>query len=93
MNARGAARGVVVFWDNRVLELVGMKVDIFSIFRRFKNCEDGFVWIFSRVYGPIMKRYRELFWEKLGAIRGLWNGPWCIEGNFNMIRFPNERRK
>ena len=26
VNARGAAGGVVVFWDNRVLELVGMEV-------------------------------------------------------------------
>ncbi|RVW93853.1 Zinc finger CCCH domain-containing protein 37 [Vitis vinifera] len=93
LNARGAAGGVVVFWDNRVLELVGMEVGLFSISCRFKNCEDGFRWIFSGVYGPTMKRYRELFWEELGAIRGLWNDPWCIGGDFNMIRFPNERRR
>ncbi|KAL6345756.1 hypothetical protein AAG906_017501 [Vitis piasezkii] len=70
LNARGAARGV----------LVGMEVGLFSISCRFKNCEDGFGWIFSRVY-------------ELGAIRGLWNDPWCIGGDFNMIRFPNERRR
>ncbi|KAL6349008.1 hypothetical protein AAG906_033664 [Vitis piasezkii] len=33
---------------------------------------------FLRVYGPTMKD-RELFWEELGAIRGLWNDPWCIK--------------
>ena len=58
MNARGATGGVVVFWDNRVLELVGMEVGLFSISYRFNNYEDGFVWIFSGVYGPTMKRYR-----------------------------------
>ena len=31
LNARGAVGGVVVFWDNRVLELVGMEVGLFSI--------------------------------------------------------------
>ena len=93
LNARGAAGGVVVLWDNRVLELVGMEVGLFSISCRFKNCEDGFKWIFSEVYNPTMKRYRELFWEELGAIRGLWSDPWCIGGDFNMIRFPNERRR
>ena len=93
LNVRGAAGGVLVFWDNRVLELVGMEVGLFSISCRFKNCEDGFSWIFSVVYDPTLKRYRELFWEELGAIRGLWSDPWCIGGDFNMIRFPNESRR
>ena len=43
VSARGAAGGVVVFWDNRVLELVGMEVGLFSILCRFKNCEDSFL--------------------------------------------------
>ncbi|RVW92613.1 hypothetical protein CK203_039393 [Vitis vinifera] len=55
--------------------------------------QDGFSWIFSGVYGPTLKRYRELFWEELGAIRGLWSDPWCIGGDFNLIRFPNESRR
>ena len=93
MSARGAAGGVVVFWDNRVLELVGMEVSLFSILCCFKNCEDGFLWTFTGVYGPTMKRYRELFWEELGAIRGLWPDPWCIGGDFNVVRFPNERSR
>ena len=93
LNARGAAGGVVVYWDSRVLELMGMEVGLFSISCRFKNCEDGFRWIFSRVYGPTMKRNKELLWEELGDIQGLWNDPWCIGGDFNMIRFPNERRR
>ncbi|RVW91675.1 LINE-1 reverse transcriptase-like [Vitis vinifera] len=91
LDARGAARGVVVFWDNRVLELMGLEVGLFSISCRFKNVEDGFRWTFSRVYRPTLKRYREAFWEELRAIRGLWTDPWCIGGDFNMIRFPNER--
>ena len=68
VNARGAASGVVVIWDNKVLELVGMEVGLFSILCRFKNCEDGFLWTFTRVYEPTLKRYREFFWEELGVI-------------------------
>ena len=93
VNARGAAGGVVVFWDNRVLELVGMEVGQFSISCRFKNCEDGFMWIFTGVYGPIVKRCRESLREELGAIWGLWNDPWCIGGDFNVIRFPYEHSR
>ena len=76
-----------------MLELMGMEVGLFSISCRFKNVEDGFRWTFSGVYGPIMRSYREFFWEELGAIRRLWNDPWCIGGDFNMIRFPNECRR
>ena len=43
VNARGAVGGVVVFWDKRVLELVGLEVGIFSISCQFKNCKDGFM--------------------------------------------------
>lgn len=29
-----------------------MEVGVFSISCHFKNCKDGFVWIFMGVYGP-----------------------------------------
>ena len=39
----GAAGGIVVFWDNMVLELVDLENEVFSISCHFKNCEDGFI--------------------------------------------------
>lgn len=47
MNSRGAVGRVLVFWDNRVLQLVGMEVGKFLISCRFKNYEDDFCWIFA----------------------------------------------
>ncbi|RVW93092.1 Transposon TX1 uncharacterized 149 kDa protein [Vitis vinifera] len=91
LNSRGAAGGVVVFWDNRVLQLEEMEVGNYSVSCRFKNVEDGFCWAFSGVYGPSVKVEREEFLSELGAIKGLWNEPWCVVGDFNMIRFPSER--
>nr|CAN78335.1 hypothetical protein VITISV_004143 [Vitis vinifera] len=90
---RWAAKGVLVFWDNRVLQLEEMEVGKFTVSCRFKNCEDGFCWSFSGVYGPTMKAERKELWSELGAIRGIWNEPWCIVGDFNMIRFPSERSR
>ena len=88
VNARGASEGIVVFWDSRVLELVGMEVGVYSISCQFKNCDDGFVWFFTGVYGPTQRVVREDFWAELGAIRGVWNGLWCIGGGINVVRFP-----
>ncbi|RVX07132.1 hypothetical protein CK203_053516 [Vitis vinifera] len=76
VDSRGAAGGIMVIWDNRMLELVDMQKGLFSISCTFKSCEDGFIWTFTGVYGPTLRRKRESFWEELGAIKGLWNGPW-----------------
>ncbi|RVW85677.1 hypothetical protein CK203_033421 [Vitis vinifera] len=48
VDLRGAAGGIVVFWDNRVLELVGLEAGMFSISCHFKNCKDGFSWTLLR---------------------------------------------
>ena len=93
LNSRGATGGVLVFWDNRVLQLEEMEVGKFTVSCRFKNCEDGFCWRFSGVYGPTVKAEREELWSELGAIRGIWNEPWCVAGDLNMIRFPYERSR
>ncbi|RVW25093.1 hypothetical protein CK203_113755 [Vitis vinifera] len=65
VDSRGSAGGIVVFWDNRVLDL-------------------------TEVYGTTMRRDMECLWNELGAIYGLWNGPWCIAGDFNAILSPEE---
>ena len=45
------------------------------------------------MYGLVEGRYKELFWEELSSIRGLWDGPWCLGGDFNEIVSPSERSK
>ena len=52
VNSRGAFGGVLVFWDNRVLQLleaeVGtFEVGTFSVSCQFKSCEDDFCWNFT----------------------------------------------
>ena len=39
------------------------------------------------VYGPMLKKKREDLWDELGVVRGLWGGPWCVSGDFNVVRF------
>ena len=93
VDSRDATGGIVVLWDNRVLELVDLENGVFSISCHFKNCEDGFIWTFIGVYGPTLKRDRECFWGELGGIKVLWNGPWCVAGDFNAILSLEERNK
>ena len=93
VDSRGSAGGIVVLWDSRVLEMIELEKGECSISCHFKNCEDGFTWTFTGVYGPTKRRERENLWNELGAIHGLWNGPWCVAGDFNSILSPEERSR
>ncbi|RVW39404.1 hypothetical protein CK203_099504 [Vitis vinifera] len=92
VDARGTVGGLLLFWDNRVLENLEVESGGYSISVCFRNYIDGFSWIFSGVYGPVIGSKRKNFWEELGAIRGLWEDPWYIGGDFNVVRYPEERR-
>ena len=66
-----------------MMGLVDSEIGLFSISCLFKMVEGGFQWTFLGVYGPVERRLKEAFWEELGSIRGWWEGPWCLRGDFN----------
>ena len=81
----------MICWDKRSLEIVDWEEGQYSISCRFKNVEDEVVWVFTGVYGPFTKEERDCLWEKIGAVRGIWDDPWCLGGDFNSILFQRER--
>ena len=91
VEAEGSAGGILVFWNTRKLELVESEFGHFSVTCKFKNVEDSFMWAFTGVYGLVKRSKRELFWEELGALKGWWEGPWCIGGDFNVVLSPYDR--
>ena len=61
INSRKAVGGVLVFWDNRVVELLEVEKGMFTISCQFKNSVDGLRGVFTGVYGPVCNRDREDF--------------------------------
>ena len=49
--------------------------------------------MFTGVYGPFTKDEWECLWEEIGAIRGIWEEPWCVGGDFNIICSQRERSR
>ena len=49
--------------------------------------------MFTGVYGPVCSRDREEFWEELESVKGLWSDPWCVGGDFNLVRFSEEHSR
>ncbi|RVW56146.1 hypothetical protein CK203_080827 [Vitis vinifera] len=78
LDVDGAAGGLLICWDERSLEILDWEEGQYSLSCRFKNVEDGVVWVFTGVYGPFTKEERECLWEEIGAIRGIWEEPWCL---------------
>ena len=60
LNARGSAGGVLVVWDKRRLVLLDKEVGPHSISCCFKNIIDGFIWVFTGIYGPLSSGERNL---------------------------------
>ncbi|RVX18958.1 Transposon TX1 uncharacterized 149 kDa protein [Vitis vinifera] len=91
LEAQGTAGGILICWDKRTLEILEMEMGQFTISCRLRNVEDGKTWIFTGVYGPFSKDDRDTFWGELGAIRGIWDDPWCVGGDFNVTLNLGER--
>ncbi|RVW40408.1 putative ribonuclease H protein [Vitis vinifera] len=91
LNAEGAAGGILICWDKRVLDILEWEEGHFTLSCRFKIMENGATWVFTGVYGPFTKMEREGMWEELGALRGLWDDPWCLGGDFNITLSQQER--
>ncbi|RVW76867.1 Transposon TX1 uncharacterized 149 kDa protein [Vitis vinifera] len=88
-------RGVNKSTKRKVIKSVirKQKVDLFCIQetkiqdmtdRVIQDMENGVTWAFTGVYGPFTRLEREWLWEEVGAIRGIWEGPWCLGGDFNI---------
>ena len=78
-------------WDRKVVEKVKESVGHFLVSCKFKNVGDQFEWAFTGVYGPNLNKRRRLMWEELTRLISWWDLPWCLGGDFNIIRYPSEQ--
>ena len=59
--SRGLHGGILLLWDKRRIITVDLVVGSFSVSCLFRMAEDGYQWVFSWVYGPVEKSFRESF--------------------------------
>ena len=91
LNANHTVGGVLLMWDKHVLEKHGSCVGNFSVYCYWKGISIGFEWVGTGLYGPHDDDHRRELWDELQGIRNQWNYPWFTFGDFNVVRFPNER--
>ena len=91
LGSMGASRGILLMWDNRVMEKVDEAIGHYSLSCKFRNRVDHHEWVFSGVYGPQVDGERGFLWDELASINSWWGVPWCVGGDFNVVRFPSKR--
>jgi exonuclease III len=89
--ALGAAGGILLMWDKRVVSRLDKEEGECVVACSFKNVMDDFKWAFAGVYGPNGDFDRRRLWDELAGFMSGWDLPWCIGGDFNVIRFSSER--
>jgi exonuclease III len=89
--ANGASGGILLLWDRRVVEKIDECMGSYTVACMFQNVEDQFVWALGGVYGPNLDVERRILWEELAGVMSVWEIPWVIGGDFNIVRFPSER--
>ena len=87
----GASGGVLVMWDTQVVNKMEEAAGRFSVSYKFTSLSDQLVWAFTSVYGPNLLRDRRFLWEELCGLNRWWSVPWCVGGDFNVVRFPSKR--
>jgi hypothetical protein len=65
-------------------------VPIFSVLS-LEGVSDGLEWVGTGLYGSTNDESRHELWDELRNVRKKWGFPWCVIGDFNMIRFPSEQ--
>ena len=70
LDAEEAAGGILICWDKRSLDILDWEEGHFTLSYRFRNVENGVVWVFMGVYGLFAKVERDGLLEEFGVIWG-----------------------
>lgn len=69
LGAQGMAGGILMMWDNRTISKLDSDVGAFSVSCVFKNVDDAFEWVMTRVYGTNDDDLRASFWLELEGVK------------------------
>jgi hypothetical protein len=87
----GLSSGIFVGCDSSRFLLEHAMIGSFLVTLMLKNRVDNTQWTFTSVYGPVDSSLKVQFWDELRQIMTVNYDVWLICGDFNAIRFSNEK--
>ncbi|PWA83317.1 RNA-directed DNA polymerase, eukaryota [Artemisia annua] len=92
VGSTGSAGGVVSMWDPLVFEAVESIKDPNFLLVRGKLKGSGELLNVINVYAPQSSSAKALLWSKIEVEVSRHRGMWMVVGDFNVVRFPEERK-
>ncbi|XP_026420528.1 uncharacterized protein LOC113316580 [Papaver somniferum] len=88
----GSSGVMITIWDKDFVEVIDSLVGDYTLSISCINKADNFEWVLTNVYGPNKPIERDDFWMKLDNASRLWDLPWCLGGDFNVILKCDEKK-
>ena len=92
VNSMGATSRVLVFRTIGCYKWFAWKM-VSAQYRVILKIVMTVFWIFTRMYGPSLRKDKAAFGAKFGLIRELQNDHWCIAKDFKIVKFPRKSNK
>lgn len=90
LDALGSSRGIILCCNRRALVIKDRWIEDFSVSALVMDLASNCTWIITFVMAQ-MTSLRRNFWSELDSIRNRRRGPWCLGGDWNVIRYPTEK--
>ncbi|KAJ0545596.1 putative RNA-directed DNA polymerase [Helianthus annuus] len=91
MDADGRSGGLLSLWNLCVFKKELEVKNQNFILLKGKVIGEGVDLIIVNIYGSTLKTNRRRMWEELLEAKNMINGHWIMLGDFNEVRFPEER--
>ena len=75
-----------MLWDSKHWEGKVVEIGAYTLTCGFKSRNCDFEWHMTGVYAPNCNLESQEVWWEIGAVRGLFLGPWILGGDFNIVR-------
>jgi exonuclease III len=90
-DADGSCGGILTAWDDRMLTMVSSTCSVFSLTTKFISTTTNLAFSVTNVYAPSDHALTSDFMAEMVSIAASMTGDWIVIGDFNLIRFPNEK--
>ncbi|XP_022018849.1 uncharacterized protein LOC110918877 [Helianthus annuus] len=92
VDASGLSGGLICLWDDSLFHLVSSVKNRHFIMVRGQLVGCNSVVNYLNVYAPQGIPAKKALWEELSALISNYDGFWIVGGDFNAVRFREERR-
>ncbi|XP_021980789.1 uncharacterized protein LOC110876940 [Helianthus annuus] len=92
VDSSGLSGGIICLWDPGILDCVDVVKDKNYLIIKGRLKGSGKKINIANVYGPQDYQNKKSLWERLSLEMAGSEGLWCLLGDFNEVRYPEEKR-